>query len=224
MPRSKVSIQAGRRPGSSHHVCRVVRDVASLAPLKPRPGAARRPSPVARRPVLLLRALDLPADGAGHRRPGLGLVPLPLVGGLALCRPGVDGGDLLLEGGVDEAVALEGAEALELGGDDERRKGLAAAACGRGGSVSAMSTGGQPGAGRGPSVPDMSVTSTWTAPRRSAMVARRPASVIWAIVGEGRGGGDSRRDVRVLACGLVVADDAMGLDGSWGSYSVFGDS
>ncbi len=74
--------------------------------------------------------------GASERRAGsttaslgLGLVALPLVGGLALCGPGVYGGDFVLEGGVDEAVALERREALELRGDDERGEGLAAAAC-----------------------------------------------------------------------------------------------
>jgi hypothetical protein len=40
----------------------------------------------------------------------------------------VYGGNLLLEGGVDEAVALEGVEALEVRGDDEAGEGLAAAA------------------------------------------------------------------------------------------------
>lgn len=71
----------------------------------------------------------MPAYGAVQRRRILALVALPLLWRLALGRPGVDGGDFLLEGGVDEAVALEGVETLELGGDDERRKSLAAAAC-----------------------------------------------------------------------------------------------
>lgn len=78
--------------------------------------------------ALLRRALDLPADGAVRGRRGGCARALPLVGRLALGRPGVDGGDFLLEGGVDEAVALEGVEALELGGDDERGECLAAAA------------------------------------------------------------------------------------------------
>lgn len=59
----------------------------------------------------------------------VGLVGLGvLVRGLTLCGPGVDVGDLVLEGGVDEAMALEGVEALELGGDDEGVEGLSAAA------------------------------------------------------------------------------------------------
>lgn len=39
----------------------------------------------------------------------------------------MDGGDFVLERGVDEAVPLEGLEVLELGGDDEGGEGLAAA-------------------------------------------------------------------------------------------------
>lgn len=58
----------------------------------------------------------------------LRLVALVLVGGLALCGPGVDGGDLVLESRVDQAVALERVEALELGRDDERGESLTAAA------------------------------------------------------------------------------------------------
>jgi len=85
----------------------------------------------------LRSALDVTTHGTSERRAGsaatislgLGLVALPLVGGLALCGPGVYGGDFVLEGGVDEAVALERREALELRGDDERGEGLAAAAC-----------------------------------------------------------------------------------------------
>lgn len=75
------------------------------------------------------RPLDLPADGAVRGRRGGGAGALPLLGGLTLGGPGVDGGNLLLEGGVDEAVALEGVEALELRGDDEGGEGLTAAAC-----------------------------------------------------------------------------------------------
>lgn len=58
-------------------------------------------------------------------------VPLlvPLLGRLAFSRPGVDGGDFVLERGVDEAVPLEGLEVLELRGDDEGGEGLAAATC-----------------------------------------------------------------------------------------------
>jgi hypothetical protein len=41
----------------------------------------------------------------------------------------VDGSDFVLEGGVDEAVALERVEALELGRNDEGVEGLSAAAC-----------------------------------------------------------------------------------------------
>ena len=42
----------------------------------------------------------------------------------------MDGGDFGLEGCVDESVALERVEALELGGDDDGGEGLAAAAWG----------------------------------------------------------------------------------------------
>lgn len=56
------------------------------------------------------------------------LVALPLLGSLALCRPGVDGCDFGLESRVDESVALEGVEALELRGDDDGGESLAAAA------------------------------------------------------------------------------------------------
>lgn len=70
---------------------------------------------------LLRNALHPSADRAVQRGPvggGGGAVALPLGGGLALCAPGVDAGDLVLEGGVDEAVALEGRLLLEGGGDD----------------------------------------------------------------------------------------------------------
>lgn len=56
------------------------------------------------------------------------LVLVPLLGRLAFGRPGVDGGDFVLERGVDEAVSLEGLEVFELGGDDEGGEGLTAAA------------------------------------------------------------------------------------------------
>lgn len=51
-----------------------------------------------------------------------------LLGCLALGGPGVDNGDFILEGGVDEAVALERVEALELRRDDDRVEGLTTAA------------------------------------------------------------------------------------------------
>lgn len=56
-------------------------------------------------------------------------IPLlvPLLGRLAFGRPGVDGGDFVLERRVDEAVPLEGFEVFELGGDDEGGEGLATA-------------------------------------------------------------------------------------------------
>lgn len=73
------------------------------------------------------RPLDMTTHGAIQRRRIRGLVALPLVGSLALRGPGVDAGNLVLESRVDEAVALERVEALELRGDDERREGLAAA-------------------------------------------------------------------------------------------------
>lgn len=79
--------------------------------------------------TLLRGPFNAPAHGPLHGRRNTA-VPLPLLGGLALGGPGVDGGNLLLEGGVDEAVALERVEAAELGGDDERGEGLAAAAWG----------------------------------------------------------------------------------------------
>jgi hypothetical protein len=47
---------------------------------------------------------------------------------LALGGPGVDNGDFVLEGGVNEAMALERVEALELRRDDDRVEGLATAA------------------------------------------------------------------------------------------------
>jgi hypothetical protein len=43
----------------------------------------------------------------------------------------VDGSNLVFEGGVDEAMALQRTEALELRGDDDGREGLAAATCKR---------------------------------------------------------------------------------------------
>lgn len=65
----------------------------------------------------------------GQARSG-GALALVLLLGLALCGPGVDAGDFGLEGGVDEAVALERVEALELGGHDEGVEGLSTAAYG----------------------------------------------------------------------------------------------
>lgn len=56
---------------------------------------------------------------------GLGI----LVRSLALRGPGVDVGNLVLEGGVYETMTLEGVETLELGRDDEGVEGLSAAAC-----------------------------------------------------------------------------------------------
>lgn len=76
--------------------------------------------------LLLCSALDMPFHCAIQRC----LPPffLPLLRRLALCRPSVDGSNLLLERGVDETVPLEGVEASELGGDDERGECLTAAA------------------------------------------------------------------------------------------------
>lgn len=74
------------------------------------------------------RTFDLAIDGALERRRNLAAIAIPLLGGLALCRPGVDGGDFLLESGVDEAVALERVEASKLGRDDEGCECLSAAA------------------------------------------------------------------------------------------------
>lgn len=48
---------------------------------------------------------------------------------MALGAPGMDALNLFAEGGVDEAVALEGVEAGELRGDDDGGERLAAAAC-----------------------------------------------------------------------------------------------
>lgn len=77
----------------------------------------------------LIRPLDMsPHRPIQRRRRSVPLL-VPLGGRLALGRPGVDGGNLLLERGVDEAVPLEGLEVLELGGDDEGGEGLAAATC-----------------------------------------------------------------------------------------------
>lgn len=53
---------------------------------------------------------------------------LPLLRGVALGRPGVDGGNLGLEDRVDEAVPRERVLALKLRGDDDGVEGLAAAA------------------------------------------------------------------------------------------------
>ena len=138
------------------------------------------------------RSLDVTTYSAIQRRRILFVVALPLLGRLALCGPGVDAGNLVLEGGVDEAVALERVEALELRGDDEGRERLAAATCA--GEMSVLSGllleilafG---GVVRGKSacgicLPDMSVTSTWVAWRRSVIVSRRLASVICAILEE----------------------------------------
>lgn len=75
-------------------------------------------------------ALDLAAHGALHGGPRgvavLRLVPLPLLRGLALGAPRVDGGDLLLKGGVDGAVALQRVQPGELGRHDQGGEGLSA--------------------------------------------------------------------------------------------------
>ena len=52
-----------------------------------------------------------------------------LLGSLAFCGPGVDSCDFVLGRGVDEAMALERVEALELRRDDEGVESLTAAAC-----------------------------------------------------------------------------------------------
>jgi hypothetical protein len=93
-----------------------------LVLLSPRPTQSR------------INTLDGTALGAVHRRARvaaakLDALALPLLGSLALGAPGVDGGDLGLEGGVDGAVPLQGVEALELRRDDQGCKGLATAAC-----------------------------------------------------------------------------------------------
>ena len=51
-----------------------------------------------------------------------------LLGCLALGGPGVNNGDFVLEGGVDEAVTLERVKALGLRRDDDRVEGLTTAA------------------------------------------------------------------------------------------------
>jgi|SRR3569833_121627 len=67
-------------------------------------------------------------QGRPLRRPSRGrLLLLPLVGRLALCAPGVDPRDLVLQSRVDEAVALQTVLADELGRYDECSEGLAAA-------------------------------------------------------------------------------------------------
>lgn len=63
--------------------------------------------------------------GAARRLPAA--LGLPLLRRLAFRGPGVDGGDFVFQGRVDEAVPLEGLEVLELGGYDEGCEGLAAA-------------------------------------------------------------------------------------------------
>jgi hypothetical protein len=52
----------------------------------------------------------------------------PLLGRIALWRPGVDGCDLGLQCAINESVPCEGGFLDELGGDDESGEGLAAAA------------------------------------------------------------------------------------------------
>lgn len=59
----------------------------------------------------------------------LGVALLMLLGGLALGRPGVDGGNLVLERRVDDSVSFQRVEADKLGGNDEGCKGLAATTC-----------------------------------------------------------------------------------------------
>lgn len=57
------------------------------------------------------------------------LVALPLLGGLALGAPGVDGGDLVAQRRVDGPVPLQAVLPREVRRYDERGEGLAAAAC-----------------------------------------------------------------------------------------------
>lgn len=71
----------------------------------------------------------MPPNRTIQRRRSSILLLLPLLRCLALRRPGVDGGDFVLERRVDEAVPLKGLEVLELGGYDQRCEGLAAATC-----------------------------------------------------------------------------------------------
>lgn len=59
----------------------------------------------------------------------LGVALLVLLGGLALGRPGVDDGNLVLERRVDDAMSFQRVEADELGGYDDGGKGLAATTC-----------------------------------------------------------------------------------------------
>lgn len=56
------------------------------------------------------------------------LLLLPLLGGQALGGPGVDGGDLLLQGGVDEAMPRQQRLLLKLGRHNHRRERLSAPA------------------------------------------------------------------------------------------------
>jgi len=53
---------------------------------------------------------------------------LPLLGSVALGSPGVNGRDLGLQNGVDEAVARKHVLALELRGDDHGLESLTTAA------------------------------------------------------------------------------------------------
>lgn len=125
-----------------------------------------------------------------QRRRSSILLLLPLLRRLALGRPSVDGSDFVLERRIDEAVPPKRSKALKLGGDDQRRKCLAAATC-----VIFCELGGICNMGwLGFGLPDMSVTSTWIAPRRCVMASRREASVIEAIE---RGRGDVRKLVYV---------------------------
>lgn len=54
---------------------------------------------------------------------------LPLFGGVALGRPGVDGSDLGLEGRVHQAMASKHGLLLELGGDNDGLESLSATTC-----------------------------------------------------------------------------------------------
>lgn len=74
-----------------------------------------------------IRSLYLSSDSAVHRRGG-GVILFPFLRRLALGGPGMDDGNLILESGVHDAVALERVETAELVRDDEGCESLTAAA------------------------------------------------------------------------------------------------
>lgn len=125
------------------------------------------------------------AGGLGLGGRGLRLTgarPRPLIRRLTLGRPSMDAGNLLAKSGIDEPMATQRVEALEAGRDDEGRKGLATAVYGEGGQRRSPVSGRGLASGRQMHAPDMSVTSTWTASRRSRRASRRRASVTGAAM------------------------------------------